>query len=113
MTKNLDIDHDSCYPCKMNLYLSQFPGYSPIEFLNDIEHIIKHKLKHSELCAGGKTCIHIRRALRDRNTAQCKTLILKKNFFNTKQQTDFVYISMLDRAHCLLKHADDIVHRNI
>eukprot|EP01084_Bolivina_argentea_P163647 284659_1 len=99
------------YPCDIYSYFGLFPGYSPVDFLNDIDHIVKHKLKHPQSCEEGESCIHIQRALRNRHAANCKTLPLKKQFFKTNNPNDFVYISMLDRAHCLLKHSADIADK--
>eukprot|EP01083_Nonionella_stella_P165564 551065_1 len=96
------------YDRNMQQFLHLFPAYSPLFFLNDVNHMIEHKLLNLARCEDGVQCIHLRRATRDRNAKNCKTLSLKKQFFNTNNQVDFVYISMLDRAHCLLYHSDDI-----
>eukprot|EP01084_Bolivina_argentea_P085435 154407_1 len=96
---------NNVYPCSMHNYFGLFPGYATDLFLNDIDHVLKHQLKHPNSCDRGGSCIHLQRGLMSR---KCKTLDLEKQFFNTDNQNDFLYISMLDRAHCLLKHSDDI-----
>merc|ERR1719242_177991 len=94
------------YPTKISEYIISGGGYTHVDFLNDIDHITQHQLKHPQNCFDG--CIHLQRACRDRSSEQCKTLNSKKQFFNTNDPSDFVYISMLDRAHVLLMHSDDI-----
>eukprot|EP01083_Nonionella_stella_P000793 2271_1 len=92
-------------------FIKLFPSYSPVELLNDIDHIVGHELNHGIIgytCDAGLECIHFQRATRDRNAEKCKTLDFKKQFFNTNNQSDFVYISMLDRAHCLLYHSEEM-----
>merc|ERR1712176_514786 len=97
------------YPMKISEYmLFGDDGYTHVDFLNDIDHVISHKLRHPQLCKAGSSCIHLQRACRDRSSEQCKTLNAKKQFFNCNDQSDFVYISMLDRAHVLLMHSDDV-----
>eukprot|EP01083_Nonionella_stella_P279631 951219_1 len=96
------------YDRNMQQFLHLFPAYSPLFFLNDVNHMIEHKLLNLARCEDGVQCIHLRRATRDRNAKNCKTLSLKKQFFNTNNQVDFVYISMLDRAHCLLYHSEEM-----
>lgn len=59
------------------------------------------KCVHSQL-----NCHHFARALRDRN--KCREIKYKMKLFNTDNVDDFTYISMLDRAHCLLKHTGNL-----
>eukprot|EP01083_Nonionella_stella_P190263 704683_1 len=109
--KTADIQPGGTYPHQMNLYLSRYPFYTPVQFLNDIDHIIQHKLPNPPKCCNDGACIHIQRALRDRTDENCQNLERKKKFFNAKNEIEFVYISMLDRAHCLLKHSEAMSHR--
>eukprot|EP01083_Nonionella_stella_P269388 911391_1 len=110
-TNNLQ-STNNIYLQKIHSFLSTFPIYNPVLFSNDIAHIIKHDIKHPRnlKCSNGH-CVHFTRAQRNRNrdveNDKSININLKKQFFNTNYPSDFVYISMLDRAHCLLYHWDD------
>eukprot|EP01084_Bolivina_argentea_P249776 418285_1 len=97
------------YPYSMKSFVESLPEYTPVKLLNDIQHIIEHQFKDkNRSCKMGNKCIHLKRALRDRDSPQCKLLHVKKELFNTDNPQDFIYISMLDRAHYILMHDLDI-----
>eukprot|EP01084_Bolivina_argentea_P249777 418288_1 len=97
------------YPYTMKSFLSSLSDYTPVKLLNDMEHIIDHQFAHQHtICPNGSDCIHLKRAMRDRNTDSCKILSLKKELFNCDIIEDFIYISMLDRAHSILMHSPEI-----
>merc|ERR1712232_547196 len=111
MTREVQERSMSTYPMRIADYMTSGGNYTHVDFLNDIDHIVQHKLKHPQSCKHGTACIHLQRACRNRYSEQCKTLNAKKQFFNTNDQGDFVYISMMDRAHVLLMHSDDIADK--
>eukprot|EP01084_Bolivina_argentea_P100281 180091_1 len=98
---------NNVYPYNLENYFKEFTAYSAVEFLNDIDHVLEHNLKFGKKCRNDDLCFHFQRAFTNSNGQQHKNLDLKKQFFATNDPSDFVYISMLDRAHCLFKHYDD------
>ena len=66
------------YPYDVKLFLSVLGAYSVIRFLNDIEHIRKHKWINTEKCKMNNNCTHFKRA--NRNRKKCKDLSKKKNY---------------------------------
>ena len=98
---------DDQYPCSINGFLLSLEGYSAVRLINDIDHCIaKHPNAFKKECTHGRSCIHAKRNRRDRT--QCKDLATKKSLFATQNAADFMYISFLDRAHCMLKQHQDI-----
>ena len=93
----------------MRSYLSSLPNYSASKFQDDINHIATHKIQNPEECKQkDAACIHFQRAMRDRNSVDDKDIIRKKALFKTNKSHDFIYISMLDRAHVILRHAQQL-----
>lgn len=80
--------------------------------MKDIEHAKIHQqnlhcnitLNKSEI-----ECPHYQRALRHRH--DYKDLKQKLATFKSDDPMDFLYISLLDRAHCVLKHAENYEDR--
>eukprot|EP01083_Nonionella_stella_P040217 109293_1 len=102
-------DEDRMYRHNIQSYLF-FSRYPASEFLNDMDHIDRHKLNHPRIqsCSSAR-CPHIQRTItRTGNVfAQSKSLQVKKEYFNTNFPSDFRYISMLDQAHSRLMHSHD------
>eukprot|EP01084_Bolivina_argentea_P223309 377861_1 len=94
---------NNVYPYPMRLYLSSLAHYSATTFHDDVNHIATHKIQHPIRC-NKKSCIHLKRATRDRHSEQDQNLQRKKELFNTQNYDDFIFISMLDRAHVILRH---------
>ena len=93
------------YPDDMNNFLGDY-GLAMLQ--NDTEHIMRHKVKGRD-CPRGEGCIHRKRAMRERQSEQCRNLTEKKKLFctNSEDVVDFVAISLMDRLHCMVHHDND------
>eukprot|EP01083_Nonionella_stella_P152353 488208_1 len=110
------LTEETRYPYDIRRVLSSLPSYNPVRLLNDIEHIIDHKPVGSMECKESMKCIHFVRSRRDDNDHRFKDIEMKRKLFSCNNGKDFPYISMLDRLHSTLKHANDVNHnkeRNI
>ncbi len=96
-----NIQTETKYPHTMQTFLESLPDYGAIQLLNDTQHIIRHKSQ--PICKHEK-CVSLQRATRDRSGKQQRGLSEKKLLFRTDATNDFIYISMLDEVHVLLKH---------
>ena len=77
--------------------------------MKDVEHLLdKHKNDeiNNKKCVEDKYCIHFKRAITDRNSKKYLSLSSKEKFnlFNTNNPYDIIYVSLMSRLHCLLKH---------
>eukprot|EP01083_Nonionella_stella_P088682 247318_1 len=119
---------DTEYIYDMKDFVLALPNYDPIQLLNDINHITQHEsngnirqcdasMSGSKFAtmalpkyeSNGKDCIHFQRSLRDRNAQQCRDLGSKQQLFNSRNPQDFLYVSMLDKAHCLIYHYNKMI----
>eukprot|EP01084_Bolivina_argentea_P275762 470379_1 len=104
---------DGKYPYDISTFLNCLPlseeaiAYEPIHLSQDIEHILNHKpasVNYSN-CSSQVPCMHYTRII---ELNQHLTTTAKKRLFNTDNSYDFPYISMLDAAHCLIYHFNEI-----
>eukprot|EP01083_Nonionella_stella_P150959 481748_1 len=107
------------YRYGIKAFLSKLPGYSAIKLIDDVDHLLRcHddvadtinyediQQRYGILCESYEECVFSRRSQRE---TQQKVLDIgeKKALFHSHNMTDFVYISVLDRAHVVLLHCDD------
>eukprot|EP01084_Bolivina_argentea_P223310 377862_1 len=92
------------YPYLIRQFLSKLNETNQTQLLNDYDHILQYHptIMHQLLCPNATKCIHLKRAKRNSDFKQ--TLQEKQELFNSNDWKDFVYISFLDKIHCVLLH---------
>ena len=105
------------YEFGMKQILNELDKYNEGRLLVDVEHILDsvhvtpttehNKTDKIRWCQDEQNCIHFKRAVTDRNAKEYTSLSLqeKSDLFNTDNPYDIIYVSMLSRVHCLLKHS--------
>ena len=90
------------YPVSIRVFVAALPDYDEVRLANDIRHLTKQHSKSTMKCKHASECAHLIRCTRDRSKS--KNWSTKRALFATHDKADINAISLLDRAHCVLKH---------
>eukprot|EP01083_Nonionella_stella_P081885 225813_1 len=97
---------DQTYPYQIKEFLNSLHEYSAIRLLDDIHHILHdHKAleqTYIQCNAPSNECLHLKTAQREKN--KLKTMREKQEYFHCDVWTDYVYISILSKAHSAILH---------
>eukprot|EP01084_Bolivina_argentea_P064147 117027_1 len=92
--------------------LCKLKDYNAIKLIDDVHHLLQYHYSDEtinynelciELCELQSDCIYFKRSQRDTHN-KFINISEKQQLFATNNNTDFVFISVLDRAHVLLLH---------
>ncbi len=100
---------DNLYPCCIKEFLCTLSDYNAVKLIGDVQHLLQYHYmeetincnelyKMGIVCELQEDCIYFKRSQRETQnkfTNEQET----KELFNTNNICDFVFISVLDRAH--------------